>query len=50
MVATWLTELLLDTLNRALLQPEPGPGPSSSSAGDAERAPGEGSVAYSQAG
>lgn len=49
MVATWLTELLLDTLNRALLQPEPGAEASSSSAGDLERPPGGGSAAYSQA-
>ncbi|KAL4423908.1 hypothetical protein ABPG75_001209 [Micractinium tetrahymenae] len=49
MVATWLTELLLDTLNRALLQPDPGPAASSSSAGDSERPPGEGSAAYRQA-
>lgn len=49
MVATWLTELLLDTLNRALLQPEPGPETSNSGAGESERPPGEGSAAYSQA-
>lgn len=49
MAATWLTELLLDTLNRALLQQGGAGEPASSSSGGAQEA-GEGSSAYQQVG
>ena len=49
MAATWLTELLLDTLNRALLQQGGADEPASSGGGEAQEA-GEGGGAYQQVG
>lgn len=49
MAATWLTELLLDTLNRALLQQGGADEPASSGGGaDGAEAEGEGGSAYQQ--